>query len=70
MCVRLHLSKPLGAPLSIARCGSPRLIDGKVANFISAITVTREMLDEQIVQNAWLRFARLIALPAVELEAR
>ena len=70
MCVRLHLSKSLGAPLSIARCGSPRLIGEKVANFISAATVTLEMLDAEIVQNAWLRFARLIAARAVELKAR
>ena len=66
----LHLSKPLGAPLSIARCGPLRLIGEKVANFISAATVTREMLDAEIVQNAWLRFAGIIALCAVELKAR
>ena len=70
MCVCRTLSKQLGAPLSIARCGSPRLIGEKVANFISAATVTREMLDAQIVQNAWSRFARLIAALAVELKAR
>ena len=64
------LSTPIGAPLSIARCGSPRLIDEKVANFVSAATVTLEMLDAEIVQNAWLRFARLIALRAVKLKAR
>ena len=64
------LSKPLGAPLSIARCGALRLIGEKVANFISAATVTREMLDAQIVQNAWLRFDGIIAALAVELKAR
>ena len=64
------LSKPLGAPLSIARCGSPRLIGEKVAIFISAATVTREMLDAQTVQNAWSRFARLIAKLADEVKAR
>ena len=66
----LHLSKPLSAPLSIARCGALRLIDEKVVDFIPAATVTREMLDAQIVQNAWSRFARLIAALAVELKAR
>ena len=66
----LHLSKPLGAPLSIARCGALRLIGEKVANFISAATVTRKVLDVEIEQNASLRFARIIALCAVELKAR
>ena len=64
------LSTSIGAPLSIARCGSPRLIGEKVANFILAATVTRKMLDAENVQNAWSLFARLIALCAVELNAR
>ena len=53
MSVCRHLSKQLGAPLSIARCGSPRLIGEKVANFILAATVTRKMLDAENVQNGW-----------------
>ena len=64
------LSKRLSAPLSIARYGSSRLIDGKVVDFISVATVTRRALDVEIVQNAWLRFARLLAALAGELKAR
>ena len=65
MCVRRHLSKPLGAQLSNAKYDSPRVIDGTVPKNIATATVTRQMLDEQIDENAWSRFARLIALRAV-----
>ena len=70
MCVCRTLSKQLGTLLSIAKYDSPRVIDGSVPKNIATATVTRQMLDEQIDENGWLRFARLIAALAVELKAR